>query len=101
MTDKQINKAIAKACEWTGHPFCTDMAGNPFPGWDEPPDYCNDLNRMHEAEKVLLKMDNSQAYWYTYSNKLTTLLGCTDLFHATARERAETFLKTISNGENT
>ena len=97
MNDQQINTAIAEACGWVK---------NVLGGWLNPeeadfrkykklPDYCRDLNMMHEAEKVLLKMDNSCAYLETYSNKLTTLLGCTDIFHVTARDRAETFLKTI------
>ena len=96
MTDKQVNKAIAEACEWKGHPFCTDMAGNPFPGWDEPPDYCNDLNRMHEAEKTLkLGLRN------TYDAELGLIAKRDHCFiwETTARERAEAFLKTIGKWE--
>jgi hypothetical protein len=95
MTDKHINKAIAEVCGWK--PFmCTDKAGNPFPGWDEPPDFCNDLNRMHEAEKTLkLGLRN------TYDAELGLIAKRDHCFiwETTARERAEAFIKTIGKWE--
>ena len=45
--------AIAEACGWKPLFISCDLNGNPFPGQDVPPDYLNDLNAMHEAEKVL------------------------------------------------
>ena len=71
------------------------------------PDYCYDLNAMHEAEKMLTKEQ-----LYNYGNKLdritlpkTSMEMCyiespeagmyPDLFCATAAQRAEAFLKTI------
>ncbi len=63
------------------------------------PDYFNDLNAMHEAEKVLTE---SQQMPYR------TALFCTEevdysyfkLIHATAAQRAEAFLRTIGKWED-
>ena len=100
MTDEQINIAIAEACGWKGHPFCKDMMGNPFPGWDTPPDYCNDLNAMHEAEMVLSnyhKVIKNQSV--IYFHLLHDIAGNLAFRKATARQRAEAFLKTIGKWE--
>jgi hypothetical protein len=60
----------------------------------EPPDYCNDLNAMHEAEKVLTFKD-----WEFYCDELGgSFQGCA---HATARQRAEAFLRTLGKWEET
>ena len=95
MTDEQINKAIAMACGWKFIPeYCH--------GEDQPPefttvtpdgrhlcgyypDYCNDLNAMHEAE-VWLK----PSLWPTYHSHVV------ECWIATARQRAEAFLKTLN-----
>lgn len=104
MTDKEINEAIAIYFGYRKKIGYIDANGKIKGEWsgpdgytyDEiPDDYCGDLNAMHEAEKYLLKMDNSLAYWETYSNRLVAMLGATDIFHATARQRAEAFLKAI------
>jgi hypothetical protein len=114
MTDEQINIAIAEACGWTkGWNFNT---GYPTDKPDEfhlesLPDYLNDLNAMHEAEKMLTKEQ-----LYNYGNKLdritlpkTSMEMCyiespeagmyPDLFCATAAQRAEAFLRTIKKWE--
>jgi hypothetical protein len=92
MTDEQINAAIADACGWK-----PDKRGL---GWLSPhgyyapePDYCNDLNAMHEAEATLTEdqlwrmareIERNDEQWY---------------FRATARQRAETFLRTLGKWE--
>ena len=89
MTDEQINAAIAEACGWrkedgvymwtaNGIDYtCPDL-------WD----WANDLNAMHEAEKVLTqKQRDEYRHWL-----------CPDIF-STARERAEVFLKTLGKWE--
>lgn len=56
------------------------------------PDYLNDLNAMHEAEKVLtIHQQNAMndALW-------DLLKGCKYLWHATAAEHAEAFLRTLN-----
>lgn len=92
MTDSEINKTIAEYIQWKPAIIPRDMTGKPFEGWDIPPDCCNDLNEMHEAEKVFIKGD--PGLWECYKNRLNAKYGI-DAIHATARERAETFLKTI------
>ena len=59
------------------------------------PDYLNDLNAMHKAEKVLTPLE-----WFNYSALLTKIVGPKDQeyylnIHATAAQRAEAFLLTI------
>lgn len=67
------------------------------------PDYLNDLNSMHEAEKVL-----SNSLWYKYRHEINAIVLHDDsnywrdernlvsyCIHATASQRAEAFLKTI------
>ena len=96
MNNKQINTTIAEAVGWEGHPFLKDMMGNHFPDWDTPPDYCNDLNAMHEAERT---MGDTQL-WVEYQSYLSDAMGHVGwVYHATAAERAEAFLKTIGKWE--
>lgn len=94
MTNDQINAAIAEACGWrkedgvymwTQHGVdctCPEL-------WD----WCNDLNAMHEAEKVLLD-------WEGYVSALAKVTGAEDscgrdFMSAPARQRAEAFLRTL------
>lgn len=81
------------------------------------PDYLNDLNAMHEAEKALEDKDEGgrlmaeYAIWklpsvceiYSRKNELvhpyTGSIGNYLLIHATAAERAEAFLRTIRQWE--
>jgi hypothetical protein len=117
MSDEQINIAIAEACGWTGFnpdniPDCLQYTARaPSGKWGLIPDYCNDLNAMHEAEKVLTKEQ-----LYNYGNKLdritlpkTKMEMCyiespeagmyPDLFCATAAQRARAFLETLKEWE--
>lgn len=69
------------------------------------PDYLNDLNAMHEAEKVL-----GHEHWQAYSDRLRGLMADAydempeprplwmhfPFWHATAAQRAEAFLKTLN-----
>tara|TARA_R110000744_G_scaffold84003_1_gene164556 strand:- start:310 stop:633 length:324 start_codon:yes stop_codon:yes gene_type:complete len=64
----------------------TGLGGRGFP------DYLNDLNAMHEAEKVLAGEDR-----FTYWHKLNDIvLGTVHVAFATAAQRAEAFLKTLN-----
>jgi len=111
MTDEQINRAIAEACGWTEIQGCTCW-DHVFRG--KPPnenqlkhiqDYCNDLNAMHNAEKVLC--DKLNQYGNMLRNMtLATLANEGDkpvyyIWHATARRRAEAFLRTLGKWEVT
>ncbi len=71
--------------------------GDGYISIDHIPDYCNDLNAMHEAEKTL---DDDQYHNYCRHHLPDTqrsemAQGRT----ATARQRAEAFLKTIGKWE--
>jgi hypothetical protein len=125
MTDREINRAIAEFCGWK---FLEDFIGptdlgigtargNAWlpPGvvleeleWfevadlfkKEPPNYCIDLNAMHEAEATLTEEQQGD-----YANALfDTALAITNgpqttwhVHHATARQRAEAFIRVINN----
>lgn len=101
MTDDEINKAMADAMGWrkedgvyvwTAHGIeCT---------CDELWDWANDLNAMHLAEKILTCYKEIHTYvwhlenrddWHTDLKLMAT--------HATARQRAEAFLRTLGKWE--
>jgi hypothetical protein len=103
MKAKAQRIAIARAC---GHfnPRQTENGGfvasyaqnddGTFWGTHGIPDYPNDLNAMHEAEKILT---NEQ--WSVYSPKLWLITHqppATYECHATASQRAEAFLRTLN-----
>jgi hypothetical protein len=79
MSDEQINEAISKILNADEH-------------WMIQKDYCNDLNAIHEAEKTL----NSEQ-WHLYSAWLFKATARPQ--HATARQRAEAFLRTLGKWE--
>jgi hypothetical protein len=92
MTDSEINKIIAEYIQWKPAIIPRDMTGKPFEGWDIPPDYCRDLNAMHEAEKILFTTNNWDACAYEAALQKETTSWA---WHSTAKQRAQTFLKTI------
>jgi hypothetical protein len=79
MTDEQINAAIARALNADEH-------------WMIQKNYCADLNAMHEAEKVLSSTQQDE-YWDCLIDEGV------DYLFATARQRAEAFLKTLGKWE--
>jgi hypothetical protein len=96
--------AIAKACGWTKVRRFSETAT--FPGWIPPggkfpkpklPDYLNDLNAMHEAEKILTyEQKNIYRRWLEclYRQEDESEHECE--WHATAAQRAEAFLRTLN-----
>ena len=110
MTDQEINIAIAEACGWTKihahpsdgqlwgqHPSCPDERNEYYD--HRIPDYCNDLNAMREAEKVLTEKQ-IRSYAFTLAQVLDTTptVDLDDQFlniHAPAQKRAEAFLLAI------
>ena len=95
MTDEQINQRIAEACGWRwdqGYRW-KDSSGLSAFAWDIP-DYCTDLNAMHEAEEMLdfnqlRDMEDSVSFRFAALP-----------FHATARQRAEAFLRTLGKWDD-
>ena len=86
MTNDQINDAIAEAITWKGI-------------WQYRPNYCRDLNAMHEAEMCI--PEDKQAL---YDSHLVAIVGKeTGLMsglqfrciHASAKQRAKAFLRTV------
>lgn len=96
MTDQEINAAIKEATDWKRE-LLGPVVGNR--AFTTEPDYVNDLNAMHDAEA--LKM--SDALWaqnYQDSLRYTCDVMGYDwetcfVWHATARQRAEAFLRTL------
>lgn len=100
MTKDEKRIKIAEACGWTScQLICGDPMGRPpnvTNQFKHLPDYFNDLNAMHEAEKVLSDSETEQ-----YNDLLGSYLwsGCPASrrnFHATAHQRAEAFGKTLN-----
>jgi len=108
MNDNEINIAIAEACGWklkrqfTGQAKGIGVwldANGDLRSWTCIPNYTTDLNAMHEAEKVLTEKQ-IRSYAFTLAQVLDTTptVDLDDQFlnvHATARQRAEAFLRTL------
>ena len=92
MTDEQINAAIAEACGWKEG---VERYVQNLPLMKAPPDYCNDLNAMHEAEKVLTD-DQREVF---YPRNLGAWQRPINVIYATARQRAEAFLRVMGKWE--
>ena len=94
MTKKQQRIAIAEACGWKWE---ARIKGS-IKVWNKPPlmvfydselpNYLNDLNAMHEAEKVL-----TADQWYKYDRLMP--LRDPQKIHSPAAQRAEAFLRAI------
>ena len=108
MKTEQQRIAIAEACGWR-------IGTRPVMGYggvtnsieyywekngciDTLPDYLNDLNAMHEAEKVLdIWVERGE-----YREYLSFITGGEDeMIYATASQRAEAFLRTLDKWEET
>ena len=99
MTDDAKRIAIAEACRWT-QVYQQKSDGwlwgeSPDDGWHILPDYLNDLNAMHEAEKTLTDDEYKQ-----YRRILTEDTEAGREISATARQRAEAFLRTTGRWED-
>ncbi len=91
MTDEQINVAIHAAL---GNAIKCPRCSDPECAYNSVPNYCTDLNVMHEAEATLTEdqlwrmareIERNDEEWY---------------FRATARQRAEAFLRTLGKWED-
>jgi hypothetical protein len=99
MTNEQINAAIHAAL---GNPIGCPRCSDPECAYNSGPNYCTDLNAMHEAEKVL-----SDESWLEYTNMVRKIFGPIrsvpawgkSYLHLTARQRAEAFLRTLGKWE--
>ncbi len=90
MTPEEQRIAIAEACGWkTGY--------RDPEAWHPLPDYLNDLNAMHDAEKVLTVDQFEQYRWILWD--ICKQVRVKDWYRcylsSTAAQRAEAFLRTI------
>jgi len=98
MTSEQQRIAIAEACGWQIKK-ATHHAKPPNGEWqylDRIPNYLNDLNAMHEAEKTLNPIQAAE-----YARILTSIAWQSEQpvfapMTAKADQRAEAFLKTLN-----
>ena len=79
---------------------------NPAYMWEHGrvPDYFNDLNAMHEAEKILALQQQSDYHCHILALMPESWHDCTEsrlwnYVHATAAQRAEAFLRTLGKWE--
>lgn len=115
MTPEAQRIAIAEACGWERQDFRTYNGGTVWKKdrqlaalsvcrIDEElkitwlPDYLNDLNAMHEAEKVL--SDNQMAEYIGHIRRITRYSHDYWIVVATATQRAEAFLRTLGKWED-
>jgi hypothetical protein len=87
MTEEQINKRITEITGLWDYPYSSDTR--------KEMDFCNDLNAMHEAENTLAGKQFS-----AYTSVLNDIEGSLWGIRATARQRAEAFLRTLGNWED-
>jgi hypothetical protein len=102
MSEEQQRIAIAEAC----HPVFTKGTdgewyfNSPYEGlviFD-----LNDLNAMHEAEKILIRPNlYAKGGWDMYLRNLAIVTDEQHPIDATAAQRAEAFLRTINKWEKT
>ncbi len=110
MTPEQQRIAIAEACGWTiaandsefvlyWHPSKSEMVRYPDKAeYNQLPNYLNDLNAMHEAEKVLSRGDGyyQRGGYGLYKTALAEVCDEQHPIDATAAQRAEAFLRTLN-----
>ena len=104
MTDLEINIAIAEACGWTcdkdtwtspeGGRWARRVPGREISDEQILPNYCHDLNAMHEVWSGLSETEKAVFVDELYA--VTPSASYEDRYiGATARQRAEAFLRTI------
>ncbi len=83
---------IAKACGFDESHWIELEGGIVFGTSGSLPDYPNDLNAMHEAEVVIIKLGYTAIR--TYEDLLQKQIA--NIIFATAAQRAEAFLKALN-----
>lgn len=97
MSPEKQRIAIAEVCGWSKADAKRGYTLSQFT--EQVPDYLNDLNAMHEAEKSI-----SNDLWQCYFNQLARVTKAEQsddrvFFCATARHRAEAFLRVMGKWE--
>jgi hypothetical protein len=106
MTTDDINQAIAESVGWVIPDNCINCVMrpdgkkiffNPLSEENPLPKYTEDLNAMHEVEKTLdVDVNINGSPRYVYAGHIYNIVGrdCQP-FRATARQRAEAYLRTV------
>lgn len=100
MSDDKMRIKIAEACGWTHiqkNRLYNLQGVHPIGGDPLVPDYLNDLNAIHKAEKVLTQKQRRkycQRLWQINGNGGQTVHW--RLVNSTARQRAEAFIRAIA-----
>ena len=98
MSDKEINIAIAEACGIISKDQWGSLYRTLHGIVRNCPDYCNDLNAIHEAEKMLTE-EQCAFFRVHLRERLEDHPASRYLWHATAKQRAEAFLRTLKKWE--
>ncbi len=100
MTLEAQRIAIAEAEGFKRIGMCGDgrLQGDlpPCRGWVEIPDYLNDLNQMHEMEKLIIQAGGTHTAYISELQRLTQHEdnpAFSHIWHATAAQKAEAFMK--------
>ena len=109
MTNEQINAAIAEACGWKEIDGLSakGLMGKPpkkLCSFSFLPNYCTDLNAMHEAENHLGQSTNMVEYTnalYDMACLVQSLTYRWNPYGLPARYRAEAFLRTLGKWKTT
>ena len=103
MKPEQQRIKIATACGWAN----IGLYGSPIKGIKdnthsaELPDYLNDLNAMHEAEKMLRSHGPNDSDSIVFDRCINYQENIGYNVFATAAQRAEAFLRTLGLWEGT
>lgn len=95
------NQAIERAAQeeaiavMLGYPL-TISQPEEYDEWDDAPDYLNSLDAMHSAEITLTK-EQRRLHWNAVVDVVRSggEASIFDVIHATARQRAEAFLRVV------
>jgi hypothetical protein len=102
MNDEQINAAIHAAL---GNPIGCPRCSDPECAYNSGINYCTDLNAMHEAEKTVFGSSNMLVDFMEHLCDATGAVNTSMvdamviIIQATAKQRAEAFLKTVGKWE--
>jgi hypothetical protein len=104
MTNEQINFAIGEILwgwketeRWLNGTRCFEINGSDCGYYlEDLPNFCNDLNAMHEAEKLIGPIKGIELCWHLNNMGIS---GEWEILTVTAAQRAEAFLRTHGKWE--
>ena len=98
MKEEAQRIAIAEACGWTNEH--KGLWVESLKTYAALPNYTEDLNAMHDAEKVLIRPNlYAKGGWGMYLSYLSKVTDEQHPIDATAAQRAEAFLRAVGKWE--